>query len=164
MKPSTSLLRGLLLVPVVVAVALLASARVLGREAVAMDPGLAPLQAPLQLATWLGAGLVLTPVVLLWTWSGLDRGDGRSSAREVRLLGWSRVGVAVVGVYVAVCTVGMGTVLARRDLSMPGVWLAALVAEAVVVAVLVVLGRQHREARSEIAHHGRGQRLETSSR
>lgn len=163
MTPSTAVLRGLLLGPVVVVVALLAYVRVLAPGAVAMDPGLAPLQTPLHLATWLGAGLVLASVALLWTWSGLDRGAERSSARAVRLLGWSRVSVAVVGVYVAVCTVGMSIVLAQRDLGMPGVWLAALVVEVVVVAVLVALGRRYRDARAELAQ-GREEQPAGSSR
>ena len=67
------------------------------------------------------------------------------------MLGWLRAGVALLGAYIAVCAVGLAVVLDGFDLGAPGVVLAAICVEVVLVVALFALAYEHREARAELA-------------
>jgi len=155
------LIRGVSLAAIAAAVGLVAYSHQVAQFAVAEAPVLTGLQLPLYLAVAAGALLTVVLAATAWTWSSLMASGPRSSRRAVLVLGWLRAGVAVLGSYIAVCTIGMSVVLDGYDLGAPGVVLAAFGAEVVLVAGLLALAHQHREARTEAAY---AQKHRTASR
>ncbi|MEH3076456.1 MAG: hypothetical protein PGN11_07200 [Quadrisphaera sp.] len=148
----------LLLVPAVVVAGLLGVHR-LGVVSARTAPDLEPLRVPLDLAAAGGGALVLVAAALTWRWSHLAAAADRPTEQAVRALRHLRLAVAVVGLHLAVCTVGMSAVLDRRGYGMPGLWLLALLAEAGLAALVVGLGRAQREARTEVVHDRRTGRV-----
>lgn len=151
----------LLLVPVAVVVGLL-YAHQLGIVAARTAPDLQPMRGPLDLAAAGGGALVLLAAALAWRWSRRATAADRPTERSVRALRDLRAAVAVVGLYLAVCTARMSVVLDQRGYGAPGVVLAALVVEGAVAALLVGLGRTQREARTEVAYDRRTGRVPQS--
>lgn len=146
------LVRGASLAALAAALSLLAYTHQVAQFAVAEAPVLTDLRLPLYLAVGAGALVTVVLTATAWAWSSLVMNGARSSRRAVLVLGWLRAGVALLGLYIAVCTVGLSVVLDRYNFGAPGVVLAAICAEVVLVAVLVALAHQHREARTELAY------------
>jgi hypothetical protein len=123
------LLRGCLVLVLLLVGLVDAYGYVVGRDAVVMAPVLAPHRAPLYLALFVGALLVLAGVRVAFDLTALvGRGETFSTAglgllRRLRDLLW------ITAVYLLVCVVGMSVVIDRGHLGMPGVWLAAFVGE-----------------------------------
>lgn len=148
----------LLLLPAVVVAGLL-GVHHLGKVSARTAPDLEELRGPLDLAAAGGGALVLIAAVLAWRWSQLATDADRSTDQSVRALRHLRLAVAVVGLHLAVCTVGMSAVLDGRGYGMPGLWLLALVVEAGLVALLVASGVAERDARTDLAHDRRTGRV-----
>lgn len=153
------LLRAALLPVPLAAVGLLLATHHLGTASAAVEPSLAVLRLPLDLATGGSGVLALAATALAWRWSHLATATDRPALRSVRALRHLQVGVVALGVYAATCTTGMGAVLDERGLGMPGVWLLALLLEAGLVAVLVAAGHAARQAGQEVADDQRTGRL-----
>lgn len=141
----------LLLVPVAVVGGLLAT-HDLGVVSAAQAPELEGLRLPLDLAAAGGGVLVLVTAALAWRWSHLTTATDRPTRAGLRALRHVCAAVAVVALYLAVCTAGMSSELDRRDLGMPGAWLLALLAEAGLVVALVAAGREARQAGTEVRY------------
>lgn len=146
------LVRTASLAAIAASVGLMAYTHQVATFAVADAPVLTDLQLPLYLAVGAGALLTVVLAATAWTWSSLVASETRSSRRAVLVLGWLRVGGALLGSYIAVCTIGMSVVLDGYDLGAPGVALAAICVEVVLGAGLFALAHQHREARTELAY------------
>lgn len=148
----------LLLVPAVVVAGLL-EVHHLGVVSAQTAPDLEPLRSPLDLAAVGGGALVLLTAALAWRSSDLARATDRPTEPSLRAMRHLRLAVVVLGVYLAVCTVGMSMVLGGRGYGMPGLWLLALLVEAGLVVLLVGLGRTQREASTKVAYDRRTGRV-----
>ncbi len=141
----------LLLLPVAVVGGLLAPHE-LGLVSASQAPELEGLRLPLDLAAAGGGVLVLVAAALARRRSRLVAATDRPTRAALRALRGVQAAVAVVGLSLAVCTIGMSSVLDRRDLGMPGVWLLALLVEAGLVALLVAAEHEARQVRTEVSY------------